>query len=225
MITQQRRLNTLLLLRYFSVGVRVFKNINSILWFIHIGADMVENYLFVTAFSLHFSTLLWPLFYHTKCLDRLYDFLLTNKFCFRATAPQIWCRNISKEVKGLCSRVALLSCPTMNHPHVMFAFLTPTFTHTPLMKESAYNRFCAWMLVQVPPGKPWCSPSRSCGQLFCQQKELKCSRGPRRWKKYGLLYRPQAASCVTSTSYCRRWCVYSSPCCKYTVKGFPFSLY
>lgn len=37
----------------------------------------------------------------------LYDLLLTDVFFSAAAGPQIRCRNISEEVKGLCSRVAL----------------------------------------------------------------------------------------------------------------------
>lgn len=187
-------LNTLLLLQYFSVGVEVFKNINSVLWFIHSGVDMVTLLVCCCFYSILLYTTLASVLPQKNGLVVLYDFLLTDKFCFVMTVSQIWCRNISKEVKGLCSRVALLSCTTVNHPHVMFAFLTGihTHTHTLLMKESAYNRFCAWMLVQVPLGKPWRSPSRSCGQLFCQQKEL---RGVKMEKICLTLY----------TSVCQLW--------------------
>ena len=148
--------------------IKVLKNKNRILWFIHVSVYILAKT--TCLFLFLYSILLYCLgqFYQRKKCTYSVFLRLLNSWQIFLKAPQIWCCNISNGVKGLCSRVALLFAPEPDQlwiiPLVIFAFLQQALTH----KYAAYNWLCAWMLVQVLM-TVWAHPFRL---VFSRQKEL-----------------------------------------------------
>lgn len=103
-----------------------------------------------------------------------------------------------------CPLVFFRTWPTVNHPPTHFWWKSqPTTGVVP-------KCLCKWESHNVPLKTVVVSS-------FASRRNWNACEGQEDGKKN--------MHCVSSTALCSRWCVYSSPTYKHTVKGFPFSLY
>lgn len=114
----------------------------------------------------------------------------TNTFSSQLQRCGVATHHISKRVKGLCSKVALLFAPEPDPLWIIPLWCLLYWhrhTHIHIQDFDAYNRFCASSASVSSTDTTLMFPPASCGQIFCQQEELKCLGELWRWKKTWLV--------------------------------------